>query len=953
MKKSIILFFLLVATGTTLPAQTVQFNHTEKNKEHLFTLQNEQVTLSVAIKNGILFSDTLRSNENWTATYHRRSCELISDAGFNIRVVYNAWRAPGKENNADNPVDFGKDDFRFDRYALAESTGNERQMDLYFKGTNNPFELRITYKLDGNDYFVRRKLVIKDPTDRGHFIDRIDPAKGIFAFVSTGGDESNEISIGVEALDNAYSEKITSGSNNTKLQIPKEGGFGQPVAFTNGEGGGFTGLEYPTGTTEVKSLGNNMFHIDSYQYFGEKAGTLPVESNWQVMAITPQPYVKKWFYDYVDRIRVAPAKPYTLYNSWYDLRSPAFANRGKNGIPQQAVMNEENSMRIIRLLRENMIKKHGIKLDAFVLDDGWDIYESDWKLRTDQFPNGLKPLSDTLAKTGTRLGIWFGPIGGYSFAMKRVKWMGEHGYEVTGHKYEYGSAMLCLAGKNYSRLFRKRITDFTRDDKVGFYKWDGIQFACSEPGHGHPVGIYSRRAIMESVIDKCNAVRAIDSDVYLNITSGTWLSPWWVQYANQIWMDAADYAFSDVPSLNRRDNAMTYRDYALYNDLKMRKLWFPVANLMTHGIIKGRLENISKGGEPIDRFTNNAVLYFARGVSMWELYISPDILTDKEWNALSQSVLWANDKQDVMATTFMQGGNPALGESYAYLHFKGKKGVIAVRNPKVEDDELRITLTPEDGLDEDAVNLVIEQVYPYRRILPQLYGAGSILTIPLDGYETAVFHVYPLESSRRPLLADARFTLNTDKNVLNYTVYETGPDVKFLNPQLIGDLYIDGKKAAIQQLKGGRKAGFVEKPITVNEKENKKSIRWNLEYGNNPGQTINEVALLLKEPATESDFPKVTLSVNGKSVVLKKQSIKGKWIWYSAALPDNSGNPELRLMKNGWKGTAEIWVNKTVKLNPVSIKAVMNERIKDEVMPPLPYAPDEKRNYIPVKKTEL
>ncbi len=133
---------------------------------------------------------------------------------------------------------------------------------------------------------------------------------------------------------------------------------------------------------------------------------------------------------------------------------------------------------------------------------------------------------------------------------------------------------------------------------------------------------------------------------------------------------------SDVPSLNRRDNAMTYRDYALYNDLKIRNLWFPVANLMTHGIIKGRLEGISKDGEPFDRFTNNAVLYFACGVTMWELYISPDILTDKEWQVLSQAIKWANDKQEVMAQTFMQGGNPALGESYVTFILKIRKELL-------------------------------------------------------------------------------------------------------------------------------------------------------------------------------------------------------------------------------------------------------------------------------------
>ena len=930
-------------------SQNVEITNYNNGKDYLFTIKNRKVTQTIVIKNNKLLSDTLKSNESWTKKYHKKPCELISNANFNIRIVYNDWRAPGKKNNADNPVDFNKNYFKFTHSDVTDTLKSAKQLNLYFKGTNTPLILKISYRLGNDDYFVRRKLAIKDPSDRGHFIDEVSPRKGLFAFVTSDKNENKKISVSVEGMDFSVVDESIASNDDNAFKIANEGGFGQPVAFNNNEGGGFIGLEYPTGTTTIKNLGNDIFKVNSFQYFGYKLGTNFFKSDWEVTAVVPQPYVKKWFYDYVKTIRVAPAKPYTLYNSWYDLRSPAFMNVRNRTIDSSGIMNEENTLRIIRLLRENMIKKHGIHLDAFVLDDGWDIYESDWKLNPAQFPHGLKPISDTLAKTGTRLGIWFGPIGGYSFAMRRVKWMAEHGYEVTGHKFRYGSAMMCMAGKNYSKLFRKRVTDFTKNDGVGYYKWDGIQFVCSEPDHGHPVGIYSRRAVMESVIDKCDAVRKIDSSAYINVTSGTWLSPWWVQYANQIWMDAADYAFSDVPSLNRRDNAMTYRDYALYDDLKIRKLWFPVANLMTHGIIKGRLEDISKEGEPFDRFTNNAVLYFARGVTMWELYISPDILTEKEWNVLSQAIKWAKDKQDVMELTFMQGGNPALGESYAYMHFKGNKGVIAARNPKIEDDTLRLTLKPEEGLDENAANLVVEQVYPYRQILPQIYGAGSTITIPLDGFETAIFHVYPLDSTKRPLLADVRFTIDNKGKSLKYTIYETGNNVKFLNPQYVDKLSIDNKDANFQDLyKLKNESPGLEK-ISYETKETKKNLTWKL---NNTGQ-VREVALLLKKPASDKDFPEVSVSVNGKNVKILTQSIKGRWKWYTAEIPVGQKSITVKVAKNGWQGDAELWVNAVENLKPVTVTAVDTGNVKEESMPPLPYPSTEKRNYIKLSDKKL
>ncbi len=942
--KSPILFLIMFMLSATLPSQTVKFSHQTKDNTEIFVLENGMVKQSVVIKNKKLLSDTLQTLAQWAGKFNRPAAMLVSDANFSFSTFYNAWRAPGKDNNADNEVSFDKNNFTFDKYSIAESTGKERQIDLYFKGNNNPFVLIISYKLNPGEFFSRRKLSLKDPQNRGHFLEKISPRKGMFDFAEIDENENNKISIGIEGLDFAYSEEVSLTGGGQKLEIIKEGGFGQPVAFASANGGGFMGLEYPTATSVIKNKGNGLFSADSYQYFGQKIeAAVSVESNWEVTAVTPQPYVKKWFFDYVDKIRVAPAKPYTMYNSWYDLRSTAFT-KTKHPVPADAVMNLENTLRIIKLLRENMTEKHGIHLDAFVLDDGWDVYESDWKLNKEEFPTGLKPISDTLAKTGTRLGIWFGPIGGYSFAMKRVKWMGEHGYEVTGNKYKYGSAMLCLAGKNYSNLFRKRITDFTRNDNVGYYKWDGIQFACSEPGHGHPVGIYSRRAVTESIIDKCNAVRAIDPGVYLNITSGTWLSPWWVQYANQIWMDAADYAFSDVPSISRRDNAMTYRDYALYDDFKVRKLWFPVSNMMTHGIIKGRLENISKGGEPFDRFTNNAVLYFARGISMWELYISPDILTQDEWEALSKAISWAKANYDIMATTFMVGGNPAKGETYGYVHFKNKKGIVAVRNPKVESDVIRLYLKPEYGIDEDAANLVVEQIYPYRKILPALYSAGGLLQIELNGFETAIFDVYPMESTNRPLLAGAVFSLKAGNGTLNYKVYETCTQVKFLQPGKIEKMTVDGLKADFKSLKGGYITENGKENYTVSEKDGKKTIFFKISSKNINGQHTGEVALLFGKNEVNDDFPEVTIKQNGKKLKVNKQQIKGKWAWYSAQT-GNKGDISVSFDKTAYRGTVELWINDITPRTPFSMTVNTGERINDKPMPPLPYPQSEKRNY--------
>src|SRR5262249_46251089 len=153
------------------------------------------------------------------------------------------------------------------------------------------------------------------------------------------------------------------------------------------------GLEYPTAENNAESVNKETCSLRCGQEFGQIVGSSWVQSEFVVEAVTPNDFVKDWFFKYVDAIRVSPLRPFTLYNSWYDLRSPEYPR-----VPKEHWMSEASAMGMAKLLRENMIEKHNIRLDAFVLDDGWDVYESDWVLRKEQWPNGLKPLADELKK---------------------------------------------------------------------------------------------------------------------------------------------------------------------------------------------------------------------------------------------------------------------------------------------------------------------------------------------------------------------------------------------------------------------------------------------------------------------------------------------------------------------------------------------------------------------------
>ena len=441
----ILIILMLFVTAAPLSAET-------------FTIENNVVRCDIEITDGRLSADKL------TLSSEMGGASFGTDAGFAAEVMWTSWRAPGKQNNADNPVMLGNGDFSFVKAEELEYACGAQELSLFFSSDRGSIDLCVKYLLRPGDPVARRKVVLSDTKYGLHYLRRVYP-----------------ILVVIEG----------------KYTVVKEGGFGQPVALRMKKSGVFFGYEYPTSRNEFITGDAGEAYVSCSVEMGEAIDADGVESEWAAWAVTPDDDVKKWFMEYVRSIRGAPIRPYTLYNTWYDVRSPEITE------DPVTVMNEENLMRIVSKFRRNMIEKHGIELDAFVLDDGWDVYKSNWKLRTEEFPWGLRPLSDELAKTNTDLGIWFGPIGGYSKRHWRIEYMKEHGYETIDDQ-------LCLAGKNYSALFKKRVVDFVKEHGARYFKWDGIQFSCSDPSHGHPIGIHSRRAVMESVIEMCDAVRDVD-----------------------------------------------------------------------------------------------------------------------------------------------------------------------------------------------------------------------------------------------------------------------------------------------------------------------------------------------------------------------------------------------------------------------------------------------------------
>jgi len=813
----------------------------------------------------------------------------VKSEEFALQIVFSGMGpAPGKEQNGENPVILTDKDFKYTGYKESnlEGEGKKLSLDFIYDWENTSFLLTVNYEIFPQEFSLRKWVQIVDTSE------------------------------GIQFLDKIYIESITFDNKDFS-----HGQFGQPV-FDDDI---FLGVEYPTVENKIVGTKVMMGYV-----VGKEIKKEPFVSHTSIIGVSPSKVkLEQTFMDYVDGIKVNGTKPYLLYNSWYDFRNPAIVD------DTASVMNEKNVLNRIETFKKYMFDKYDIALNAFVLDDGWDNYRSVWAIDSTRFPNGFTPLVKALEPMHTKLGIWASPFGGYSNRDIRVKWGAAHGYEKVGD-------FLCFAGTKYKAEFKKRMVDYTKEYNLGYFKWDGFLLACNELDHGHLPGIYSREANVSTYIDIINAVRKVNPNIYLNITTGTWLSPWWLKYADCIWMQGADYAYAeDVPSINDRDKSITYRDAVLWDDLQKQHLLFPMSSLMTHGIIKGRLNFLGGKNESLDSFTNEVMMYFGRGVMMWELYVSPDLLSDNEWKAIASSIKWAKENKNVLEKTKMILGDPLKREPYGYLHLTKDKGILLLRNPDVEAREVKIKLTPDLGDISPSIKYYVKIIYPYNMVLPQAVMMNQDLSIHLNGYEVLTAELIPYDKIDKNLPVGVKFSDNKDGLI----IYGNAGEIQNI-------LSIDSKKLGEINFKGtnGQIKYFESMPIENNGSvfESKLSI-------NVPANFQNSRFAFLLEPNVKLEKelkPEMEIEVNGKFQKVKIEEENGKWFWVLADLSIGENKITYKInFKAKVSGKISSWIFADEILNGKKFRAnLLND---EELLPAKPYPANIQKVIIPIKQNKI
>ncbi len=424
---------------------------------------------------------------------------------------------------------------------------------------------------------------------------------------------------------------------------------GSPLA----EGDFFFGFESPLAISAVKaglttSILTRILPL-------EKGNSITYSS---VIGVAAPGQMRRDFLAYLEYERAHPYRTFLHYNSWYDLGyGERFAEAG--------VLDR------VRAFGEELVRQREVKMDSFLLDDGWDDPHTLWKFNP-ELPNGLTKIREAASRYEFGIGVWLSPWGGYLQARKQRIAAGKAaGYETVKGGF-------ALSAPKYYNLFEKTCLDMITQYGVNQFKFDGTGNASQV----FPRSIFD--SDFSAAIHLIGRLREHEPNVFINLTTGTWPSPFWLRYADSIWRGGGDHDFSGVGSW--RQKWITYRDQMTYRDIVEGGPLFPLNSLMLHGMIFAqKAEHLST--DPDNDFPDEVHSFFGSGTQLQEMYLTPSLLSAQDWDVLAESARWSRRNAAVLKDTHWIGGDPAKLEVYGWASWSLAKGIVTLRNPADHEQE--------------------------------------------------------------------------------------------------------------------------------------------------------------------------------------------------------------------------------------------------------------------------
>ena len=439
-----------------------------------------------------------------------------------------------------------------------------------------------------------------------------------------------------------------------------------------------------------------------------------------VFGVAHPSQLRRDFLRYIELERAHPYRTFLHYNSWYDL---GYFDR----------YTEQQVIDSIRGFGEQLNKQRGVKLDSFLLDDGWDDPAHLWKFNSN-FPDGLTNIFKTAATYGGGPGIWFSPWGGYAEPkQQRLASARPQGFETNDGGF-------ALSGPKYYRYFRDACFDMMDKYGVNQFKFDGTGNA----DRVFPGSLFD--SDWAAAIQLIEDIRAAKPATFINLSTGTHPSPFWLRHVDSIWRGGNDDG--KAGSGANRERWITYRDAQTYHNVVTRSPHFPLNSLMLHGVVYAQCNprlNTSAG----EAFAHEVRSYFGSGTQLQELYITPALLGEHDWNVLADAARWARANAGVLRDSHWIGGAPDEAAIYGWAAWSPHKAIVTLRNPERRAQRFALDLRRQLELPAAAPGrLHARSVWGASAAgIPAVLDADALQQVQLAPFEVLTLELLPVVGS--------------------------------------------------------------------------------------------------------------------------------------------------------------------------------------------------------------
>ncbi len=678
------------------------------------TIENRFVKREFSTNNNFLKTTAI------TNKLAKTTVKPVSSAEFSLRV------SEGTDKIGTDVVLTAKD-FKLVTNSQNSSNGDTEQIFL-LKNKKHSLSVLVRFELKKEDRFIRKTLEIT--TEKAICIERIDID-----------------SLELNSVTQPYQHKAITAVAPWNWKP----GLGQPL-YAN-KAALFLGTEFPASFNYVE---NNHYYC-GYQYGhilkpNQKLTTYPA-----VMGVSDHAkYLDDAFYAYINQIRIRPLRLQVQYNSWFDFHSS---------------VTKDSFIKCVNKINDELcIKRDVSPLKAYVIDDGWQASHSDWEKMVwpvnQKFNPEFKESFAAVKAAKSKLGLWMSP--GCNFGarpavphMRKKGWGGLNTY-------------MSLANTKYMDMLDQRMTSLAGKG-VNYFKLDGLfghlnnrEFDLKKSNNGVPhmpqlnineiesnskvlndskydeAKIYYLTVGAERLMKIFANMSKANPDVYIVISNGAWLSPWWLMHCDSVWMINA----GDAARGSGRTGELVYRDSVYHNIWVKEQTKYPMNSLFNHEPKK------TSSKETKDTFRKYLYMNMSRGTGFIELYTKTFKLNDYDWDVMAEGLHWAEDVFPTFTRSRMHGGAPKKGEVYGYTAWTDKRGYVSLHNPSNKTQTYRFTLNRDFGLIPGEANYALTSPMADSLIgLKESYSYNETITIELKPQEIRILNFDPKPRSWKKLKA--------------------------------------------------------------------------------------------------------------------------------------------------------------------------------------------------------